>query len=181
MVNLVTIGEQKYLVDVGFGSNGPNRPIPLIKDFEFHNVGDQSGHLRYGPISQHTSKGQQSLWEYEIKNGGGAWMPAYCFTETEFLPEDFTMINYYMSNSRDSFFTFHVMCVRMILDDTGENIVGDLTLFNNTLKRRIGATSEILQTFTSDEERVSALDKVFGIYIAPVDRESIRHTITEIL
>ncbi|OKL55493.1 hypothetical protein UA08_09186 [Talaromyces atroroseus] len=182
MVNLVTIGEQKYLIDVGFGSNGPHQPIPLTRDVEFHNVGDQSGRLRYGPIPQHTNKNQeQHLWQYEIRNGSADWIQAYCFTETEFLPEDFTMMNYYMSTSRDSWFTFHVVCVRMLLDEGGENVVGDLTLFNNSLKRRIGATSEVIQIFNSDEERVSALHNTFNIHIGPADRDTIRHTISEIL
>ncbi|KAJ5784197.1 N-acetyltransferase family protein [Penicillium pulvis] len=180
MVNLIIIGQQKYLIDVGFGSNGPHQPLPLIPDVEFHNVGQQSGRLRYAPISQHTTKGQ-FLWHYEIKNGDGEWSPAYCFTETEFLPEDFTIINYYMSTSRESMFTFHVLCVRMLLDQEGDNVVGDLTLFNNTLKRRLGATSEIVQTFASDEERVAALEEFFNIHILKADRESIRHTISEIL
>lgn len=180
MVNLVTIGQQKYLVDVGFGSNGPHQPIPLIADVEFHNVGEQSGRLRYAPISQHTTK-SQSLWHYEVQNGDQDWSPAYCFTDIEFLPEDFTIINYYMSTSRESMFTFHVLCVRMLLDQEGENLVGDLTLFNNVLKRRLGASSEIVQTFTSDEERVAALEGFFNIFILKADRESIRHTISEIL
>lgn len=180
MVNLVTIGEQKYLIDVGFGSNGPHQPVPLNRDFEFHNVGDQSGRLRYGPITQHTNK-TQPLWQYEIRNGSGDWIPAYCFTETEFIPEDFTMMNYYMSTSRDSWFTFHVVCVRMLLDEAGEKVVGDLTLFNNSLKKRIGATSEVIQILSSDEERVAALDKAFNIHIGPADMDSIRHTISEIL
>lgn len=180
MVNIVTLGEQKYLIDVGFGSNGPHQPIPLIQDFEFHNVGEQSGRLVYGPIAQQTSKGQ-SLWQYEICNAGEAWYPAYCFTETEFLPEDFTIMNYYMSTSRESWFTFHVVCVRMLLDEETQKIVGDLTLFNDTLKRRLGATSEVLQSFTSDEERVAALEKFFSISISQADRECIRHTISEIL
>jgi arylamine N-acetyltransferase len=181
MVNLVTIGKQKYLIDVGFGSNGPHQPIPLTQNFKFHNVGEQSGRLRYGPIPQLTNKTQQPLWQYEIQNGGRDWIPTYCFTETEFIPEDFTMINYYTSTSRDSWFTFRVVCVRMLLDEATETIVGDLTLFDNSLKRRIGATSEVMQTFSSDEERVSALDKTFNIHISPADRDSIRHTISEIL
>ncbi|KAJ6086361.1 N-acetyltransferase family protein [Penicillium sp. IBT 16267x] len=180
MANLVIIGQQKYLIDVGFGSNGPHQPLSLIADVEFHNVGQQSGRLRYAPISQHTTK-DQFLWHYEIKNGDGDWSPTYCFTEVEFLPEDFTIINYYMSTSRESMFTFHVLCMRMLLDQEGDNIVGDLTLFNNTLKRRLGATSEVVQTFTSDEERVAALEEFFNIYIPQADRESIRHTISEIL
>jgi arylamine N-acetyltransferase len=181
MVNLITIGEQKYLIDVGFGSNGPHQPIPLQREFKFHNVGDQFGRLLSGPIPQHTSK-NQTLWQYEVCNGEGAtWTQAYCFTETEFIPEDFTIINYYMSTSRESWFTFHVVCVLMLLDEESQKIVGDLTLFNNTLKRRLGATSEALETFTSDEERVAALAKFFNITVSKAGRESVRHTSSEIL
>ncbi|OOF96811.1 hypothetical protein ASPCADRAFT_167960 [Aspergillus carbonarius ITEM 5010] len=180
MVNLITLGQQKYLVDVGFGSNGPHQPVPLVHAYEFHNVGEQCGRLVYGPIPQHTSKGQ-TLWQYEIRNGDGPWTPAYCFTETEFLPEDFTIINYYMSTSRESWFTFNVLCVRMLLDEEGEQLVGDLTLFNDTLKRRLGATAEVLEKFTSEEERVVALEKLFKIRLSPADRGGIRRTISEIL
>lgn len=180
MVNIATIGDQKYLIDVGFGSNGPHKPIPLTQDYEFHNTGDLHGRLIHGPITQHTRKGQQ-LWQYEIRIGDGAWTPAYCFTEVEFLPEDFTIMNYFMSTNRASWFTFHVVCVRMLLDEEGEKVVGDLTLFNDTVKRRLGATSEVLQSFTSDEERVAALQKYFQITISQADKESIRHTISEIL
>lgn len=181
MVNIVTIGDQKYLIDVGFGSNGPHRPVPLEENLEFHNTGDQYGRLVHGPIAQHTSTGQ-FLWQYEIRNGAEqAWTPAYCFTEMEFLPEDFTIINYYMSSSRASWFTFHVVCVRMIFDKESDEIIGDLTLFNNTLKRRLGATSEVLESFTSEEERVAALEKYFHIFISPADREGIRYTVSEIL
>ena len=181
MVNLVTIGNRKYLIDVGFGSNGPHQPVPLQREFEFHNVGDQLGRLVFGPISQQTSK-DQSLWQYEICNGEGAtWTPAYCFTETEFIPEDFTIINYYMSTSRESWFTFHVVCVLMLLDEEGQKIVGDLTLFNNTLKRRLGAASEVLETFASDEDRVAALAKFFNITFSKAGRESVCHTSAEIL
>ncbi|KAJ5636981.1 Arylamine N-acetyltransferase [Penicillium lividum] len=180
LVNIVVIGEQKYLIDVGFGSNGPHQPVPLIHEFETHNVGDQSIRLIYGPITQHTRTGQ-FLWQYEICNAGGAWIPAYCFTETEFLPEDFTIINYYMSTSPDSWFVHHVLCVRMILDDEGEKVIGDLTLFDNTLKRRMGATSEVLQSFASEEERVAALVKYFHIPISMAEQESIRQTASAIL
>ncbi|KAJ5752254.1 hypothetical protein N7520_009171 [Penicillium odoratum] len=180
LVNIVAIGEDKYLIDVGFGSNGPHQPLPLIDGFEAHNVGDQTIRLIYGPIAQHTRAGQ-FLWQYEICNAGKAWIPAYCFTEMEFLPEDFTIINYYTSTSPDSWFVQQVLCVRMILDDGGGKLIGDLTLFDNTLKRRLGATSEVLQTFASEEERVAALEKFFNISISKADQESIRQTMSEIL
>lgn len=69
----------------------------------------------------------------------------------------------------------------MLLDEAGENIAGDLTMFGTSLKRRIGDTSEVIQTFTSDEERVAALNTMFNIRIGTADRDSIRNTIAEIL
>jgi arylamine N-acetyltransferase len=180
MANIATIEGQKYLVDVGFGSNGPHKPIPLIQNYEFHNTGDLYGRLIYAPITQHGRTGQP-IWQYDIRIGDGAWIPAYCFTEMDFLPEDFTMMNYFMSTNRASWFTFHVVCVKMLLDEEGKQIVGDLTLFNGTLKKRLGSKSEVLQSFASDEERAAALDKYFQITLSQADKESIRHTISEIL
>jgi arylamine N-acetyltransferase len=138
------------------------------------------GRLIYGPTTQHTRVGQQ-LWQYEIRIGDGAWTPAYCFTVTEFLPENFTIMNYFMSTNHASWFTFHIVCVRTLLDEEGDKAVGDLILFNDTIKRRLGATSKVLQSFTSDEERVAALEKYFQITISEADKESIRHTFSEIL
>ncbi|KAJ6022716.1 cysteine proteinase [Penicillium canescens] len=180
MVNIATIGDQKYLIDVGFGSNVPHKHIPLIQNYEFHNNGDLHGRVIYGPITQHTRMGQQ-LWQYEIRIGDSAWTPAYCFAGREFLPKDFTIMNYFMSTNRASWFTFHVVCVRMLLDEEGEKVVGDLTLLNDTIERHFGATPEVLQSSTSDEERVAALEKYFQITISEMDKESIRHTISETL
>ncbi|PYH43500.1 arylamine N-acetyltransferase family protein [Aspergillus saccharolyticus JOP 1030-1] len=181
MVNIVTIGRQRYLVDVGFGSNGPHQPVPLVEGHEFHNVGNQRGRLVHGPIAQHTRAGQ-SMWQYEFANGEPTrWISGYCFTEEEFLPEDFTIMNYFMSTHRESWFTFHLVCVRMILDEAGERVIGDLTLFNDKLKRRVGTTSELVASFVSEEERVAALETYFHIPLTAADRESIRHTIAEIL
>ncbi|KAJ5985679.1 arylamine N-acetyltransferase 2 [Penicillium canescens] len=67
-----------------------------------------------------------------------------------------------MSANRASWFTFHVLCVRMLLDEECDKVAGDLTLFNNTMKSSLGAISETLQSFT-DEECVTALEKYFQI------------------
>jgi arylamine N-acetyltransferase len=180
MVNIATIGDQKYLIDAGFGSKGPHQPIPLIQDYEFHNTGNLHGRLIYGPITQNTTMGQQ-LWQYEVRIGDDASTPAYRFTEMEFLPEDSKIMNYLMSTNRASWFTFHVVCLRTLLDEESEKAVGDLTPFNDTIKSRLGATSKVLQSFTPDEERVAALEKYFQIAISEADKESIRHTNSEIL
>lgn len=66
------------------------------------------------------------------------------------------------------------------LDEEGQKIVGDLTMFNDILERRLGATFEVLQSSTSDEERVMALEKYVNIMVSQAGRDSIRHTIAEI-
>lgn len=56
----------------------------------------------------------------------------------------FRLMNHFMSTSRESCFTFHVACVRMLLDENNI-IIGDRALFNNLLKWRLGVDSEELQ------------------------------------
>jgi arylamine N-acetyltransferase len=140
MVDMVTISGRQYLVDVGFGSNGPHQPIPLEAGTEYPNVGGQTVRLVHEPTAQNLQPSQR-LWQYEHRNGAdGAWIPTYCFTEVGFIPDDFVIINYYVSTSRDSWFTFYLVCVRILLDPETEEIIGNLTLFNNQLKRRIGSS-----------------------------------------
>jgi arylamine N-acetyltransferase len=185
MVNLVTIGETQYLVDVGFGSNGPHSPIPLVAGKTFFNYGKQNGRLRRGTLLQHVSSNQQQqeLWHYEFQNRDetAPWTPAYAFTEVEFTPDDFEIINFFMSTHRSSWFTIYVVLSRMILDDSGERIIGDLTLFNDEVRRRIGSTAELLQTFESEDDRVAALDKYFQIRLSRSERAGIKNSVAQIL
>ncbi|OJJ42608.1 hypothetical protein ASPZODRAFT_105044 [Penicilliopsis zonata CBS 506.65] len=181
MVNIVTVKETSYLVDVANGSSGPHQPLPLEASNEpTHNIGDQWIRLVHGPIAQHT-RPDQALWQYEIRNGEDttAWTPAYCFTETEFLPEDFAMMNYFVSTHPSSWFTFCIVCVRMVLDEDGV-LVGDLTLFNDRLKRRMGAQAEEIAVFTTEDERVGALESYFHISLSELERAAIHRTASAI-
>lgn len=183
MVNLVTIGAEQYLVDVGFGSNGPHSPIPLVAGHVFFNYGKQNGRLRRGTLLQHVNSHGQELWHYEIQNGDDSapWTPAYCFTEVEFTPDDFEMINFFTSTHKSSWFTIHIVVSRMLLDDGGDAIIGDLTLFNDEIKRRIGATAERIEKLKSEDERVAALENYFRIRLSKSERAAIRGLPSQIL
>lgn len=57
MVNIVLLHGQRYLVDVGFGANGPHHPIPLVDDslnqdypYQGPNVGPSQIRLMNEPI-----------------------------------------------------------------------------------------------------------------------------------
>ena len=179
MLNVVTIEGRRYVVDVGFGSSGPTRPLPLVENEVAVNVGQQEMRLMRDSIPDFTMSGQK-LWLYQHRNGGDQpWLPTYAFSEIEFTPNDFMMMNHFTSTHRTSWFTYLIVCVRMILED-GE-IVGDVTLFGNEVKRRIRGKSELLALCLSEEERVKALDDYFGVKLSAGERDGIHGMITELI
>ena len=123
MLNIVTISSSRYLLDTGFGSSGPSFPLPLKPDQVHKNVGPQTNRLTLINIPNATNKHpDQKLWEYSYRNGEDQdWTPAYCFTETEFMPEDYTVMSHYTSTSKASWFTYAVVCVKMVLGEKKAN------------------------------------------------------------
>ncbi|SLM40533.1 arylamine n-acetyltransferase 1 [Lasallia pustulata] len=179
MINIVTIMNQRYIVDVGFSSSGPMHPLRLISDEISINVGQQSMKLTKTNIPDNTNPDQQ-LWCYQHRHSHHLpWIPSYCFTETEFLPNDFVVMNHFTSTSRTSWFTYMVICVKMLVD--GDVVVGDITLFNNQVKKRIRGESELLAVLTSEEERVAALAEHLGVRLSEAEKAGIHGMITELM
>lgn len=72
------------------------------------------------------SERSQLMWVYEVKHEeDGEWQPNYAFTETEFLPQDFEMMNFYTSKSPRIFFTFKIVMVRYLLEGDDGSCVGE--------------------------------------------------------
>ena len=179
MLNIVTIAGKRYVIDVGFGSSGPTHPLPLVKNEISINVGAQQMRLMHDTIPDFTGLGQ-NLWLYQYRhNADQPWLPAYAFSELEFTPNDFKMMNYFTSTHHTSWFTYMIVCVKMILEDG--QIVGDITLTGNEVKKRVKGASVVLALCTSEEERLKALDEFFGVKLSSVERDGIRGMITEIL
>ena len=178
MLNIVTIEGQRYMIDVGFGSGGPSHPMPLTHDQVSTNVGQQTMHLIKGPIADLTDSSQE-LWQYEYCNGPDMpWIPAYCFTETEFTPDDFMVMNHFTSTSRTSLFNKTVICVKMIMQE--DEIVGHVSLNGVEVNTRIRGKPERTATCTSEDERIEVLDRLLGVKLGVPEREGIRGLITEI-
>ena len=117
MLNIVTIDAKKYVLDVGFGSSGPTHPLPLLENVIATNVGAQEMRLLHTSVPDFTVP-EQKLWQYEIRHSStDPWVPAYAFSEMEFTPRDFEMMNYFTSTHRTSWFTYLVVCVRIILEE----------------------------------------------------------------
>ena len=180
MINIVTIDGKDYLVDVGFGGSGaPIDPIRLVNDQPTPGIGSQSVRLLLSGIPDNTRSDKQ-LWCYQFRRSQDSpWIPGYSFTEVEFLPQDYVMMSFFTSNSRTSWFTYRVVCVKHLMEN-GE-IIGEVTLFEREVKRRIKGKTEVLAKLSSEDERVEALRKYLGVKLTQAEILGIRGMITEIL
>lgn len=180
MINIVIIANKRYLVDVGFGGSGaPTHPIPLVSDQPSSNVGSQSVRLLLSNISDNTRK-DQHLWCYQFCHGEKrSWIDGYSFTETEFLPQDFKMMSFFTSTSKTSWFTYRVVCVKHLMEN-GE-LVGEIKLYENEVRRRIRGESELVATLATEDERVQSLEKHFGVKLSEAEVLGIHGMITELL
>jgi arylamine N-acetyltransferase len=184
MLNIVTIGDSRYVIDVGFGSNYvPIQPLRLIHDTTgVPNVSPASVRLVWKGISDSLNS-YQKLWVYQHRIGENSdFKDMYCFTDTEFRPRDFEMMNYWTSTSPKVIFTQKLICNKMILNEEGEqgkDIVGTLTLMGD-LKKRVGAKSEHLMDFGSEEQRLNALEEYFDITLTSAEKDAIKGTAVEI-
>ena len=183
MVNLVTLASgQKYVLDVGFGSDGATRPLPLSNSLEtgdvLQGIGAQQLRLIHSSIASTTSP-NQDIWIFQRRySPSDEWRTAYCFTELEFLPQDYGVMNYYTSTCRTVFFTYAIIVVKLVME--GEEIVGQLILTGSEVKRRIGSETEHLMSCKSERERVDALERWFGLRLTDEEKRGIRGTVTEL-
>jgi len=180
MINIVTVASKEYLVDVGFGGSGaPSHPILLISDQPSPNIGDQSVRLSLSSIPDNTRKDKQ-MWCYQFRHGDDRpWIDGYSFTETEFLPQDFKMMSFFTSTSKTSWFTYRVVCVMLLMEE--DELVGEVKLSGNEVRRRINGKTELLATLMSEDDRVEALKKFFGIILSEPEVMGIHGMPTEIL
>ncbi|KAF5677362.1 arylamine n-acetyltransferase 3 [Fusarium heterosporum] len=187
-LNVVTIDGRSYAVDVGFGGRTPTIPMELIHDKVFERSDTGKMRLRYDTISQYLSK--QKIWIYEYQSHhGGEWTPQWCFMDFEVLPEDISVMNMAPSRSPTSFFTFKVVCVQFTSEKedyltvdmrdvkkTGGNIDGALIIDGNSFKYRKGGDTKWERTFKSEDERLEALRKYFGVEFTVKNQRAIRGT-----
>jgi arylamine N-acetyltransferase len=180
MVNIVTINGRRYLVDVGFGSNGAPHPLPMENGHEFVGVAPTRGRLQYRNLGFHTNPSQR-VWVYSVQeNETALWRDMYHFVETEFMAGDFEVMNLRTMTTPQSFFVQSVMCMCTILSKEKEEPVGLLILHRDYVKRRMGAESEIIEQLESEQQRVKALEKYFGIVLSPEEQRGIRGLASEL-
>ena len=182
MINLVTLSSQRYLVDVGMNARGPIVPLPLLPGNSAFSVFPRKARLLHGSIPEHTtSHTLNRMWRLEVRNDeDGQWIPTYAFSEIEFLPVDFEMMNWYTTTSPRSFLTHKILVGRMIMDAETEEIIGDMTLFERTLRKRIHGKIIFEKECKSESERVELLEEYFEIKFKDCERKGIKGKESEI-
>ncbi|MCJ1467015.1 N-terminal acetyltransferase [Pseudocyphellaria aurata] len=180
--NLVTLSDgQKYVVDVGFGAE-PTRPLPLVTGKIWPGISRKQMRLAHENIAPNTDPGQR-LWIYQSRDPSGAtdaeWKNIYCFTELEFLPDDFENMNFFTSQSPKSWFTQQIVVVKLEMDERHE-LLGMVSLIDGRVKRTRAEESEILQFCQSEGERLAALETWFGIELEEHEKASIKGFKTEL-
>ncbi|KAI1075176.1 arylamine N-acetyltransferase 3 [Whalleya microplaca] len=209
-VNIVTIGDARYVVDVGFGAPGPITPLPLDhgRVLEGAAAGGKSMRVVREAIPQQVDQEGSKVWilqhPHRVRNTGDddeewdEWKPLYCFVDFEFLLEDIQAMNLGPWRSPHSWFTQKVVLSRFTTDREvdGEgirgpysaneeviregNIDGALVLFQDTLKWRRGGELKIYKKLENEQQRTDAMWKYFGIKLDEEDREAIKGTVGEL-
>ncbi|RAH65000.1 arylamine N-acetyltransferase family protein [Aspergillus aculeatinus CBS 121060] len=175
MVLVVTIASHKYMVDVGFGRNSPTSPLPLQENILAPLLAPSEMSLIKTSLTEFVDE-TQKLWVYRTRSKPQkGWIPQYCFSEVEFLPEDFAMMNYFTSQSRTLWFTHQLACTRVLMDeDKGIKPVGIYILSGTEVKRVSGGETTVVATIAEETDRVEALARYFGMHFRPHEIEGIR-------
>ncbi|CAN8104652.1 unnamed protein product [Discula destructiva] len=185
MVNIVSIEGQKFLVDVGFGGKEPTQPVLMQDGHEFTILGATQGRLDFKHIQKHSATAKQDqmqrLWVYSVRTSTDQpWQDMYSFAETEFFPEDFEMMNYFVSTRRDSWFVQEVVAYRLLMDENKGTLIGEVTLRGDLLTIRHTGEPELVLRMGGEEERVIALERHFDIKLTEREQRSIKGLVSEI-
>jgi arylamine N-acetyltransferase len=180
MVILATINGKTYHIDVGFANFGTLTPLLLEDGASVNCVPGLIARLSYRSIAEYTT--DQKLWILETKfDDSDEWQLGYCFGTTEFLPQDFQTLNFRTMTDPTSWFTFTVVITRVTLREGKEEAKGTLTMFGDTIQRRVdGGASEVVEVCKSEEQRVKALEKWFGVVLNQEQTEAIKGFVSEI-
>jgi arylamine N-acetyltransferase len=178
MLIIATIGGKKYNIDVGFTTFGITKPLPLDENVIMPCIpGLEARHVKQTMAQSVTD---QWVWVFETRNvHSNEWSPGYCFTEVEWLPQDFDAMNLQLSADPMSWTTYTLLVTKLLLKEN--QVEGMLTMFNTFVQKRVGGgEAELLEVLGSEAERVKALEKYFGIVISEEQINGITGRVTEI-
>ncbi|MCB9451155.1 MAG: arylamine N-acetyltransferase [Anaerolineaceae bacterium] len=146
-VLLVTIGDERWIADVGGGRNGPIAPLPLV-----HHAPERQFHEHF---RLEGTDGYRFTLQLETV---GVWQDIYAFTLEPHLPVDYEPANFYTSNWPDSHFRKNRVC-------TLPTETGRMTFTGHDLRIQSGAETRLI-TAENDADYRALLRTYFGVAIS---------------
>lgn len=132
-------------------------------------------------LAEFTDPGHK-VWIFQTRyNPDANWVPQISFSDVEFLPQDFDVMNFSVSQSRTSWFTKTFVCTRMMLTLDGTEVKGQCVVTGQEVKQRVRGQTEILETLKSEEDRVKALAKYFDMHLREEEIQGIRGMVSQII
>ncbi|KAK7702731.1 hypothetical protein SLS57_011230 [Botryosphaeria dothidea] len=188
VVNIVTLADgTKWVTDPGFGGDAMRKPMPLVKHHITQNLGPQEIRFDYASIDNATNTCIQrpKVWIYQYRNAPEQpWNSFCCFTETEFVHNDFEVMNFYTSKAPDSFQTVTPFVVKFLHrggEDGTVEIYGKLMLVGGDVKENLGGKTRVIQSCASESERMKALKQWFGMSFTEEEQAGIKGRVSELL
>lgn len=145
-ISLVTIEDNSWIVDLGFGSDSPRFPIPLDTNQPISSEGQTFRlieHNLYGFMLQSQTNDE--------------WKDLYSFDLGHVCAGDIDYGNHFTSTSKNSFFTTSRTAALPVKG-------GIITLFNTQLKKTINNEVEVIE-LKQDESYIKIVNETFDIEI----------------
>jgi N-hydroxyarylamine O-acetyltransferase len=143
MLLRIELPESSLLADVGFGGDGPLRPLPL-----------EEAALRWAGASGHRLRREGEVWILE-GNTTGEWNDLYAFTLEPHFPVDFEMANWFTSTHPGSPFVQNLTAQRIWKDQRAVLRNRDFALTENGAART--------ETVRDPEHLLEILGRHFGL------------------
>jgi len=169
MVLLVKIKDKNYLVDVGFGSNGPVRPLELLDELVDGVIPEQ----HQLDVIQAPHAPDQKVWILRHRRDpSGEWTPLFTFdAETPFSMADYEIMSFHSHCHPTSPFVKSVLCGSVGFD--GKIATTRKLLQNNVIKNRLNGENQVVKRLDSEEERLEAIEKIWKIIFTEKEKEGV--------
>ncbi|KAK4179907.1 PaNAT1 arylamine N-acetyltransferase encoded by the PaNAT1 protein [Triangularia setosa] len=189
LVNIVTLPNTntQYVLDAGFGGDGPTFPLPLTEHTIHHNsIGTQE--IRYirdwlpDQRFRDESRGALKHWVYEYRNSPDKpWNSYYAFVpEHEFTELDLENLNVYLSECKRNHQTYTILVIRFLRDEETRKIRGKVMMVQGEVKQNLGGRTELVKVCKTEEERTATLKDLFGVELTDEEKGAIRGWASEL-
>jgi arylamine N-acetyltransferase len=174
MVLLIQL-HQDYLVDVGFGSNGPVTalaipPIPTLGDIVAGVIPEEH---QLGSIKAPHSPRDSVYIVRHRRDTHSPWTPLFTFDpNTPFSESDYEIMSFHSHCHPSSPFVSSILCTTVGFDQDG-NAVTRMLLQNNVLKKRICGENRVVEKFDTEDSRLKAIERIWGINFNEMQKQGV--------